>query len=133
MKRILWIITAVGALAVPVGIAAAQADDDVIDTETPTTVVCDHDQLREQLRLHDGTGDRERMQQRLETHECDACEQAQVREREQNRVEDGQGEMVRDQARVEDCDACTGDQVREHRELHAGIGDQGRNQARDGR
>jgi Ni/Co efflux regulator RcnB len=122
MKKILLTITAVGALAVPAGIAAAQTDDDVTETETPTTVVCDQDQSRDQLRLHDGTGDQERTQQRLQTYECDECEQAQVRVREQVRVEDGQGEMVRNQARVEDCDACTGDQLRDRARVEDGTG-----------
>ena len=124
MKRILWTITAVGALAVPVGIAAAQIDDDVTETETPTTVVCDQEQVREQLRLHDGTGDQERTQERTQAHECDACEQAQVRVREQVRVEDGQGEMVRNQVRAEDCDGCTGDQVRTRARVEDGTAEQ---------
>jgi hypothetical protein len=111
MKRILWTITAVGALAVPVGMVAAQTDDDTtVDTETPTTVVCDQDQQRLQLHRQDGTGDQERAQQRLQAHECDGCLQA--RERVQVRVEDGQGDMVRNQARLEECGTCTGDQVR---------------------
>jgi Ni/Co efflux regulator RcnB len=121
MKRILWTITAVGALAVPVGIAAAQTDDDVTETDPPTTVVCDHDQSRDQLRLHDGTGDQERTQQRA--HECDDCEQAHVRVREQVRVEDGRGDMVRNQVRVEDCDDCTGGQQRTQARVPGGVGD----------
>lgn len=102
MKRMLWTITAVGALAIPAGWAAAQtADDAVVEDETTTTVVCDQDQDRVQLQLHDGTGDQQRTQQRLQDHECDSCDQLQVQLREQVRVEDGQGDMVRNQYRIE--------------------------------
>lgn len=129
MKRILWTITAVGALAVPVGIATAQADDDVTETDPPTTVECD----REQLRLHDGTGDQARTQERLHAEDCDGCEEAELRHqyrseegqgdmvRHQYRVEEGQGDMVRHQYRVEDCDGCTGDQSRDRVRVQDGV------------
>lgn len=131
MKRILWTITAVGALAVPVGLATAQSDEDVTDTESPTTTVeCDQEQLREQLRLQDGSGDQTRTQQRLQAHECEECEQAHERVRHQVRVEEGRGDMVRNQVRIEDCDGCTGDQTRTRAQVEdstgpgAGVGQQ---------
>lgn len=139
MKRILWTGFAVAALAVPAGMASAQADDSGVEDDT-TTVVCDGDQLRQQL--HDGSGDQARSQQRAQ--DCEDCDQAMVqnRIREQVRVEDGTGDMVREQVRSqdgtgdmareqvrsEDCDTCDGDQLRE--QLHDGSGDQVRSGGR---
>lgn len=120
MKRILWTITAVGALAVPVGIATAQADDDLTEPDPPTTIECDRDQLR----LRDGTGDQQRTHERLNATECDGgCERNEVRN--QYRLEEGQGAMERHQYRVESCDDCTGDQARvqDRTEVQDGVED----------
>lgn len=102
MKKI-WLTTlALGALAVPVGVASAQTDDDVVD-DTVATQECDGDQIRQQNRLHDGSGDKAQLQHRT-------------------RQGDGVGDMVRDrdQARTEDCDGCDGEQQhdRQHEQQH---------------
>jgi hypothetical protein len=96
MKRTFLTLTAIGALAVPVGLATAQSDDIGTETTPPTTVECDHDQLR----LRDGSGDQ--LRQRLHTEECSCQEGDQVRTRTEARLEDGSGEQVRTQARLED-------------------------------
>jgi len=101
MKKI-WLTTlAIGAFAVPVGVASAQTGDDVVDDTTTTTQVCDGDQLR----LHDGSGDGTQARRRAGQGESD-------------------GEMVRDreQARTGECDGCDGEQLRERQHDHDGSG-----------
>ena len=132
MKRILWTITAVGALAVPVGMAAAQTDDDtVVDNETPTTIECDQEQYREQRRLQDGTEGHEPVQQRLRAHDCEDCEHMQLRE--QVGYDQGQGEMVRNQVREqlegEPCEGC--EQAREQVRVEEGQGTMEQKQLRE--
>lgn len=112
MKKI-WLTTlAIGAFAVPVGVASAQTGDDVVDDAT-TTQECDGEQLREQLRLHDGSGDGTQVRRRAQQGEPD-------------------GEMVRDRAQVrtQECDGCDGEQLREQQHDHDGTGGQARRNGR---
>jgi parvulin-like peptidyl-prolyl isomerase len=101
MKKMLFTLTAAGALAVPAGMALAQSDsarpaapavacvDQVRDRDRDRTAdqTQETDQVRQQLelRLHDGTCDED-------------CTGDQVREREQAHVRDGAATATQERA-----------------------------------
>ncbi len=109
MKKMLMTLTMAGALAVPVGVALAQADT-TGPVDEPTVVEPVRDQTR--LRLHqedgyeqcDGTAEMEREQERTRAHVADGTGQAV-----QDRSAEQAGDCTRD---------CAGDQLRERDRDH---------------
>jgi hypothetical protein len=98
MRKILLTATALGSLAIPVGLASAQTSDTTDPDTTVTTVVCDQDQSR--LRLH--------------SEDCEGCGGGE-QYRAGTSANDGRGDTVRlrDRTQIQDrdCDTCTGDEV----------------------
>jgi parvulin-like peptidyl-prolyl isomerase len=92
MKKMLFTLTAVGALAVPAGVALAQSD--AAQPAAPVVTCADQVRDRDRDRTADQTqaADQVRQQLQLRLHDgtCDAdCTGDQARQREQAQVQDG--------------------------------------------
>lgn len=142
MKKTLLTITALGALAIPVGMVSAQTDD-TPDPTPPTTVLCE----QAQVRLRDGTGEHAQLRERIRVEECDGCGdmvRTQTRERSQAHLQTQVGDQIqtrdhirdqdqiRDQVRDQDQDQ-TRDQIRDQDQVRDQLHDGTGNQARTGR
>jgi hypothetical protein len=103
-RTTLFGLTALGALALPIGLVSA---DDADEPTDEPAVVCEQKQYRQR----DGSGDQIRQRQQAEA--CDGeCDGSQVRARFENRAMEPQGSQLQQRLRAE-CDGeCDGSQVR---------------------